>query len=134
MKKKILSLIALGLVCVPFVCNAETVDSTHIAYTENYFGLNEDLSESQLIIDDVKEYDKLTFKQNRHENTGRVELKKDAKIGGFDIFHNPLTYVANGVNVVSELPGDRDDFKFIMEGEGSITVYGVYLGGYGLLW
>lgn len=54
MKKKILSLIALGLVCVPFVCNAETVDSTHIAYTENYFGLNEDLSESQLIIDDVK--------------------------------------------------------------------------------
>ena len=37
MKKKILSLIALGLVCVPFICNAETVDSTHIAYTENYF-------------------------------------------------------------------------------------------------
>ncbi len=90
MKKKILSLIALGLVCVPFVCNAETVDSTHIAYTENYFGLNEDLSESQLIIDDVKEYDKLTFKQNRHENTGRVELKKDAKIGGFDM--NPVSW------------------------------------------
>lgn len=131
MKKKILSLIALGLVCVPFVCNAETVDSTHIAYTENYFGLNEKLSESQLIIDDVKEYDKLTFTQNRYENTGKVELKKDAKIGGFDIFHNPLTYVANGVNVVSELPGNRDNLKFIMEGEGSITVYGVYLGGYG---
>lgn len=127
MKNKLLSLVSVGLVCVPLVCNAETVDSTHIAYTETYFGLNDNAYESQLIIDDVKEYDKLTFKQNRTDNSGKILLKKDAKIGGFDIVNNPLTYVVNGDNVVSELPGKIDNKKYIITGDGSLTIYGVYL-------
>ena len=126
MKNKLLSLVSLGLVCVPLACNAETVDSTHIAYTETYFGLNDNAYESQLIIDDVKEYDKLTFQQNRVEGSGKILLKKDAKIGGFDIVNNPLTYVVNGNNVVSELPGKIDNKKYIITGDGSLTIYGVY--------
>lgn len=132
MKKKLLNLIALGLVCVPFACNA-TSDNTHIAYTESYFGLNDNVYLSEVIEDDVKEYNKLTFKQDRVAFSGQILLKKDAKIGGFDILHNPLTYVVNGDNVVSELPGSSDNKKYIITGEGSLTVYGVYLGKYGKL-
>ena len=132
MKKKLLNLIALGLVCVPFACNA-TSDNTHIAYAESYFGLNDNVYLSEVIEDDVKEYNKLTFKQDRVAFSGQILLKKDAKIGGFDILHNPLTYVVNGDNVVSELPGSSDNKKYIITGEGSLTVYGVYLGKYGKL-
>lgn len=134
MKNKLWGLVGLGLACVPFACNAEsTMDSTHIAYTENYFGLNSKAYESQLIIDDVKEYDKLTYTQNRKEYSGKVLLKKDAKIGGFDISANPITYVVNGDNVVSELPGQIDNNKYIITGDGSLTIYGVYLDGTDLL-
>ena len=129
MRKKLLGLVAVGLSCVPLVCNAEsTMDSTHIAYTESYFGLNDKVYESQLIIDDVKEYDKLTYTQNRKDYSGKVLLKKDAKIGGFDIAANPITYVVNGDNVVSELPGQIDNKKYIIAGDGSLTIYGVYKG------
>ena len=113
MKKKLLNLIALGLVCVPFACNA-TSDNTHIAYTESYFGLNDNVYLSEVIEDDVKEYNKLTFKQDRVAFSGQILLKKDAKIGGFDILHNPLTYVVNGDNVVSELPGSSDNKNILL--------------------
>ena len=54
MKKKLLNLIALGLVCVPFACNA-TSDNTHIAYTESYFGLNDNCDVATKIVYKLKQ-------------------------------------------------------------------------------
>ena len=101
MKKKLLNLIALGLVCVPFACNA-TSDNTHIAYTESYFGLKDNVYLSEVIEDDVKEYNKLTFKQDRVAFSGQILLKKDAKIGGFDIGNK---YISN--NAISLCENDN---------------------------
>ena len=59
-------------------------------------------------------------------NAGRVALKKDAHIGSFDTSASSMTCVVNSNNVVSEFMNAYNTHKYIIEGDGSLTVYGVY--------
>ena len=125
MKKKFLSLVALGLISVPLAANAEAWSSMHFSYSEDYFVVKNSSLES--FADNTKEFNRLTFYSIGY--AGKVALKKDAHIGSFDTSASPMTYVVNGNNVVSEFMSAYDTHKYIIEGDGSLTVYGVYTEG-----
>ena len=125
MKKKFLSLVTLGLISVPLATNAEAWSSMHFSYSEDYFVVKD--SSLEAFGDNMKEFNRLTFYSVGI--AGKVALKKDAHIGSFDTSATPMTYVVNGNNVVSEFMSAYDTHKYIIEGDGSLTVYGVYTGG-----
>ena len=125
MKKKFLSLVALGLISVPLAANAESWNSMSFSYSEDYFVVKSHSLEA--FGDNMKEFNRLTFYNIGY--AGKVALKKDARIGSFDTSASPMTYVVNGDNVVSEFWGAYDTHKYIIEGDGSLTVYGVYTEG-----
>ena len=76
MKKKFLSLVALGLISVPLAANAEAWSSMHFSYSEDYFVVKD--SSLEAFGDNMKEFNRLTFYSVGI--AGKVALKKDAHI------------------------------------------------------
>ena len=106
MKKKFLSLVALGLISVPLAANAGAWSGMHFSYSEDYFIVKN--SSLQVFWDNMKEFNRLTF-----YSVGKVAFKKDAHIGSFDTSASPMTYVVNKNNAVSEFISFSDNHQFM---------------------